>query len=81
LPAICDRHHSRLKLQIDGTLLVEAKVVVTGELPVEGIESVKILQDIEELKAFIAEAEGSKPRTRNSRTNVSAPNLESSRGA
>jgi hypothetical protein len=71
------------KLQIDGTLPVEAKVVVTCDPPVgNGIQSVRMLpQELEELKAFIAAAERPKPRARNSRANFSAPHLQSSRGA
>jgi c-di-GMP-binding flagellar brake protein YcgR len=47
-----------LKLQIDGTLLVQAKVVTCDPQVGNGIHFVKMLpEDIEELKAFIAAAE------------------------
>jgi hypothetical protein len=51
------------RLQIDGTLLVEAKVVVTCD-PQAGnrIQFIKMLpQAIEELKAFIGAAEKAEP--------------------
>jgi hypothetical protein len=71
------------KLQINGTLLVQAKIVVTCDPQVgNGIQFIKMLpQEIAELKAFIAAAERPKLRTRNSRANFSAPNLQSPHGA
>ena len=47
-----------LKLQIDGTLLVQATVVTSDPQVGNGIQFTPMLpEDIEELKAFIAEAE------------------------
>jgi len=46
-----------LKLQVDGTLLVQAKVVTCDPQVGNGIQFTKMLpEDIEELKAFIAAA-------------------------